>query len=163
MWLRPKSGKLAPKVLQAVSEGRSCRWIARDLGISKNAVLDVAKRRRRRKDVHSRSAQHQMRGQSPVNATRSEDKMPGVSFRPLPKSTPGLPAMARPGLWRLPSGMDHCPGSRHRFWKDRDLQMRKRQLHPRHCGPQPAGGHHHPLEHDETRRGRLQAKTRAGA
>ncbi len=43
---RPKSDKLAPKVLQAVSERRSYRWIARDrdLGISKNTVLDVVKR-----------------------------------------------------------------------------------------------------------------------
>ena len=30
---RPKSDRLAPKVLQAISEGRSYRWIARDLGI----------------------------------------------------------------------------------------------------------------------------------
>ena len=43
---RPKSDRLAPKVLQAVSEGRSYRWIARDLGISKNTVLDIVKRRR---------------------------------------------------------------------------------------------------------------------
>lgn len=43
---RPKSDKLAPKVLQAVEEGRSYRWIARDLGISKNTVLDIMKRQR---------------------------------------------------------------------------------------------------------------------
>ena len=43
---RPKSDRLAPNVLQAVSEGRSYRWIARDLGISKNTVLDVVKRHR---------------------------------------------------------------------------------------------------------------------
>ncbi|MXW45846.1 MAG: DNA resolvase [Gammaproteobacteria bacterium] len=43
---RPKSDRLAPKVLQAVSEGRSYRWIARDLGISKNTVLDIVKRHR---------------------------------------------------------------------------------------------------------------------
>ena len=43
---RPKSDRLAPEVLQAVSKGRSYRWIARDLGISKNTVLDVAKRHR---------------------------------------------------------------------------------------------------------------------
>ena len=43
---RPKSDRLAPKVLQAVSEGRSYRWIARDLGISNNTVLDVVKRHR---------------------------------------------------------------------------------------------------------------------
>lgn len=43
---RPKSDKLAPKVVQAVAEGRSYRWIARDLGISKNTVLDIVKRSR---------------------------------------------------------------------------------------------------------------------
>jgi DNA invertase Pin-like site-specific DNA recombinase len=43
---RPKSDKLAPKVVQAVAEGRSYRWIARDLGISKNTVLDIMKRHR---------------------------------------------------------------------------------------------------------------------
>ena len=43
---RPKSEKLAPKVVQAVAEGRSYRWIARDLGISKNTVLDIMKRQR---------------------------------------------------------------------------------------------------------------------
>ena len=43
---RPKSDKLAPKVVQAVAEGRSYRWIARDLGISKNTVLDIVKRNR---------------------------------------------------------------------------------------------------------------------
>ena len=43
---RPKSDRLAPMVLQAVSEGRSYRWIARDLGISKNTVLDIVKRHR---------------------------------------------------------------------------------------------------------------------
>ena len=43
---RPKSDKLAPKVVQAVEEGRSYRWIARDLGISKNTVLDIMKRHR---------------------------------------------------------------------------------------------------------------------
>ena len=43
---RPKSDKLAPKVLQAVKDGRSYRWIARDLGISKNTVTDIVKRHR---------------------------------------------------------------------------------------------------------------------
>jgi DNA invertase Pin-like site-specific DNA recombinase len=41
---RPKSDKLAPKVIQSVADGRSYRWIARDLGISKNTVLDIMKR-----------------------------------------------------------------------------------------------------------------------
>ncbi len=43
---RPESDKLAPKVIKAVSEGRSFRWIARDLGFSKNTALDVIKRYR---------------------------------------------------------------------------------------------------------------------
>ena len=43
---RPKSDKLAPKVIQAVAEGRSYRWIARDLGISKNTVTEIIKRHR---------------------------------------------------------------------------------------------------------------------
>lgn len=43
---RPKSDKLAPKVVAAVEEGRSYRWIARDLGISKNTVMDIVKRHR---------------------------------------------------------------------------------------------------------------------
>ena len=43
---RPKSDKHAPTVIQAVAEGRSYRWIARDLGISKNTVLDIMKRHR---------------------------------------------------------------------------------------------------------------------
>ena len=43
---RPKSDKLAPKVLQAIEDGRSYRWVARDLGISKNTVTDIVKRHR---------------------------------------------------------------------------------------------------------------------
>lgn len=43
---RPKSDKLAPRVVEAVSEGRSYRWIARDLGISKNTVTEIMKRHR---------------------------------------------------------------------------------------------------------------------
>lgn len=43
---RPKSDTLAPKVIQAVTDGRSYRWIARDLGINKNTVLEIMKRHR---------------------------------------------------------------------------------------------------------------------
>ena len=46
---RPKSDKLAPKVLALITEGRSYRWIARDLAISKNTVADIAKRYRESK------------------------------------------------------------------------------------------------------------------
>ena len=41
---RPKSDRLAPKVITLINEGRSYRWIARDLGISKNTVLEIKKR-----------------------------------------------------------------------------------------------------------------------
>ena len=40
---RPKSDRLAPKVLNAIDGGRSYRWIARDLGISKNTVTVILK------------------------------------------------------------------------------------------------------------------------
>jgi DNA invertase Pin-like site-specific DNA recombinase len=43
---RPKSDKLAPKVIELVADGRSYRWIARDLGISKNTVGEIIKRHR---------------------------------------------------------------------------------------------------------------------
>jgi len=43
---RPKSDRLAPKVLEMIKEGRSYRWIARDLAISKNTVGDIVKRYR---------------------------------------------------------------------------------------------------------------------
>jgi len=43
---RPKSDRLTPKVLALIEEGRSYRWIARDLAISKNTVADIAKRNR---------------------------------------------------------------------------------------------------------------------
>lgn len=43
---RPKSDRLASKVIALRTEGRSYRWIARDLGISKNTVADIAQRHR---------------------------------------------------------------------------------------------------------------------
>jgi len=42
----PVADKLAEKVTAAVAEGRSYRWIARDLAISKNTVLEIMKRHR---------------------------------------------------------------------------------------------------------------------
>ena len=44
---RPKSDRLAPKVLEAVECGKSYRWIARDLGISKNTVTAIIKRHKK--------------------------------------------------------------------------------------------------------------------
>jgi DNA invertase Pin-like site-specific DNA recombinase len=41
---RPKSDRLTPKVVALVNEGRSYRWIARDLGISKNTVMAIVRR-----------------------------------------------------------------------------------------------------------------------
>ena len=43
---RPVSDKVAPKVIQAAKEGRSYRWVARDLGICKTTVLNIMKRHR---------------------------------------------------------------------------------------------------------------------
>jgi putative DNA-invertase from lambdoid prophage Rac len=43
---RPKSDRLAPKVLALVADGRSYRLIARELGLSKNTVLEIVKRNR---------------------------------------------------------------------------------------------------------------------
>lgn len=43
---RPKSDRLAPTVVAMIAEGRSYRWIARDLGIRKNTVADIARRDR---------------------------------------------------------------------------------------------------------------------
>jgi DNA invertase Pin-like site-specific DNA recombinase len=45
---RPKSDRLAPKVLALVDEGRSYRLIGRELGLSKNTVADIVKRARAR-------------------------------------------------------------------------------------------------------------------
>ena len=41
---RPKSDRLAPKVMRFREEGRSYRWIAGELQISKNTVMDIVKR-----------------------------------------------------------------------------------------------------------------------
>jgi len=41
---RPKSVRLAPKVLALVGRGRSYRLIGRELGLSKNTVADIVKR-----------------------------------------------------------------------------------------------------------------------
>lgn len=43
---RPKADRLSPKVIALREEGRSYRWIARDLGISKNTVADIVRRHR---------------------------------------------------------------------------------------------------------------------
>jgi hypothetical protein len=43
---RPKSDRLAPKVLALLATGRSYRLIARELGLSKNTVAEIVKRER---------------------------------------------------------------------------------------------------------------------
>jgi putative DNA-invertase from lambdoid prophage Rac len=43
---RPKSDRLAPKVLALVAQGRSYRLVGRELGLSKNTVGDIVKRSR---------------------------------------------------------------------------------------------------------------------
>ena len=44
---RPKSDRLAPKVLALVAVGRSYRLIGRELGLSKNTIAEIVKRKRR--------------------------------------------------------------------------------------------------------------------
>jgi putative DNA-invertase from lambdoid prophage Rac len=51
---RPKSDRLAPKVLALVAQRRSYRLIGRELGISKNTVAEIVKRDRVR-DAGSRA------------------------------------------------------------------------------------------------------------
>jgi DNA invertase Pin-like site-specific DNA recombinase len=41
---RPKSDRMEPKVLRLLDEGRSYRFIARELNLSKNTVMAIAKR-----------------------------------------------------------------------------------------------------------------------
>lgn len=43
---RPKSDRLAPKVLALIAQGRSYRLISREVGLSKNTVADIVKRSR---------------------------------------------------------------------------------------------------------------------
>ena len=43
---RPKSDRLAPKVMALVAKGRSYRLIGREVGLSKNTVADTVKRHR---------------------------------------------------------------------------------------------------------------------
>ncbi len=43
---RPKSDRLAPKVLALVAQGRSYRVIGREVGLSKNTVAGIVKRAR---------------------------------------------------------------------------------------------------------------------
>lgn len=43
---RPGSDKLSPKVLRPIDQGKSYRWNARDLGISKNMASGIVKRSR---------------------------------------------------------------------------------------------------------------------
>ncbi len=43
---RPKSDRLEPKVLLLLEEGRSYRFISRELNLSKNTVMEIAKRQR---------------------------------------------------------------------------------------------------------------------
>ena len=43
---RPKSDRLAPKVLALIADGRSYRLAGREVGLSKNTVADIVKRNR---------------------------------------------------------------------------------------------------------------------
>jgi putative DNA-invertase from lambdoid prophage Rac len=55
---RPKSDRLAPKVLALIEQGRSYRLIGREVGLSKNTVAEIVKRSRlplRRQDHHEKA------------------------------------------------------------------------------------------------------------
>jgi DNA-binding NarL/FixJ family response regulator len=43
---RPKSDRLAPKVLALIAQGRSYRVVGREVGLSKNTVAGILKRER---------------------------------------------------------------------------------------------------------------------
>ena len=43
---RPKTDRLASKVIALVAKGRSYRLIGREVGLSKNTVADIVKRHR---------------------------------------------------------------------------------------------------------------------
>ncbi len=43
---RPKLDRLAPKIMALVKQGRSYRLIGREVGLSKNTVVDIVKRNR---------------------------------------------------------------------------------------------------------------------
>lgn len=43
---RPKSDRLTPKVIHLLHEGRSYRFIARELGLSPTTVMEIAHRHR---------------------------------------------------------------------------------------------------------------------
>ena len=43
---RPKSDRLAPKVMSLIDEVRSYRFIARELKLSKNTVMNIVQRSR---------------------------------------------------------------------------------------------------------------------
>ncbi len=43
---RPKSDRLAPKVLALIAQGRSYRLVGREIGLSKNTVADIVRRNR---------------------------------------------------------------------------------------------------------------------
>lgn len=45
---RPKSDRLAPKVLALIAQGRSYRLIGREIGLSKNTVAEIVRRERAR-------------------------------------------------------------------------------------------------------------------
>ena len=43
---RPKSDRLAPKVLALIAQGRSYRLVGREVGLSKNTIADIVRRNR---------------------------------------------------------------------------------------------------------------------
>ena len=52
---RPKSDRLAPKVLTLVAQGRSYRLVGREVGLSKNTVADIVRRNRAQASMERRT------------------------------------------------------------------------------------------------------------
>ncbi len=52
---RPKSDRLAPKVLALIAQGRSYRLVGREVGLSKNTVAGIVRRNRAQTSMESKS------------------------------------------------------------------------------------------------------------
>ena len=70
---RPKSDRLAPRVLGMVEEGRSYRDVAKQLKLSKNTVAEIVRRNRLTNmvDKRSRKLNHPITSQTPISGQSS--------------------------------------------------------------------------------------------
>ncbi len=70
---RPKSDRLAPRVLGMIEEGRSYRDVAKQLKLSKNTVTEIVRRNRLTNtvDKRSRTLNHPITSQTPTSGQSS--------------------------------------------------------------------------------------------